>query len=372
MNSIDKLVSFVFISMILGGCSSTYQPISNYPLAEFESATVVSNIAQEEIELQIEGGEINLVNAGAYFGWGGAMLGILLDYGRYKLNKHQAEQDVNKFRSVLKAENIATVINSALEFRVRNLSWVSEIGFSTRNLPSREFRETLAASNYTGDVLIVIESGYSFTKNFETIEVVAHYSVFSNELKEESGADSDAGIQLVFNDQPFYSNRVIYQAKVHSTNTMRRLSTEERQEARTIIDEIYQPQLAEVKNRRKREALLGEKAARIRMINNVKVPVEDPNIEGSRWFDNDGVLAREALREGSEEIAKMIEMDLNGKLANLSEHPIIVRDGYKVQLIERDEAAKREILRFYDQPFQGRIVSKSIGSRFVLANASNN
>lgn len=362
MNLLLKLSTILFL-LLLGGCANTYQPIHKYPLNKYDTATIVSNVPQQEIRLQIDGEGIQFSTLGLYLGGaGGLFLGLALDAGISEAAHNKAKARVAKFKDVLNEQPTSDLISEQIRTQAAILPWVSRIDFFEHYLPQNEFRKEIENKIYSGDILIVVETQYSFTPKFETIEMLASYSI--HEKNSVSATDELGSDDSYF--KPFYKNIVMFQADVFSTQKTRRFTETEREEARMYLEEEYRSILASVKNRRRREAILVWKARQMKSIYDIRVPIEGANIEGSRWLQENAAAAKEALKEGAKEIARMIKLDLNGMVYSTADFPVIEYAGHTVQVIERDEEHTRVIFRIVKGGYTGALVSKQVDSGYSL------
>ncbi|GAB1263244.1 hypothetical protein [Aurantivibrio infirmus] len=356
----------LLLTIFLGGCAGTYKPITQYELKEYKTATVISNLPQQEIRMQIipsnSGGA-----AGAQFGLLGALIGAAVDAGVNNSKANKAEESIEKFRVALRDDDISAMINRELQSQLIDLSWVSVNEFQQTSVVGSEFSDLPKENTYNSDVMILVSTDYAVTPSFETIELTADFWIY--EVDEEGRVTTQASKSAGRRPKakPFYSNQVVYQADIFPTaNSKRKLTEQEKQIEIEKINAIYNPQLEAEPNRRIRDKINKQRSDEIRKTNKLRVPVDASNLNGALWLENNAELTRQALVIGSKEIAKLIAMDIRGDGSDLESLELTKSKGLKMHLIANDEENGRVIYRIREGLYPGKLISKTIKDDYLV------
>lgn len=358
-----KNISLALIfTLILSGCATTYTPITNYELKNYETATVISNIPQQEIRLQItpsnSGGA-----AGAPFGLIGVLIGVAVDASANNNKASKAEESIERFRVALRDEDITGQINLELQSQLSDLSWVKINNFDQTHVAGREFSKLPTANIYRTDVMILVNTDYSITPNFETIELTANYWVYAinKHGKVDTITSTRGGKRKI--PKAFYFNEVVYQADIFpAANTKRRLTKHDKDVAMADLD----ARIENENNRRSREKLKNQRIIELRKLDKHGIKADPSNLDGAMWLNNNAELTRQALLNGSKEIAKLISMDIRGEASDLKSLEIIKSPGIKMYLVSKDELAGREIYRAREGLVPGKLISKTSKHDYLL------
>ena len=352
--------------MILTGCAGTYKPITQYDLQYVKTATIISNIPHNEVGKQI----INS-NKGGYGGFqanpAGALISAVvvsvveagIDTNRAKKSK----ESIQRFALALKEENIPGLVQNKFNDNIKNINWAARTEFQEIDIADNVFSSFLAKKKFNTDIVIFINTDYSFTPNFETIELTSDYWVYA---VRENGFIPVKG-DMQYRPKHFYRNQVVYQAMLFPpANKRYNLPQKAQEEKIAEINAIYNPKIEEEKKRGMRTALNKRRLKEIGEVKRSLVIGDNSNLDGARWFENDAELTKKALIDGSEEIAKMIAMDLNGEATSFENLDTKQYHGITLYLISKDEANGRGIYRVSEDNMLGKLVSKTIDGDYMV------
>ncbi len=366
MRHIKKIIILCLFAAILVGCAGTYKPITQYKLQGFKTATVISNIPDNEI-----GKQITNSSKGKYGGFqanpAGALIGAVvvsvIDAGVDSNRAKRAKESINRFLLPLKEEDISGFIQNKLNENLNSLSWTAKTEFQQAEIVDNVFSTLLVTKKFNTDIVVFINTDYSFTPNFETIELTSDYWVY---VVRENGFIPVKG-DTQYRPKHFYRNQAVYQGKIFPpANKRYNLPQKNQEEKIADINAIYNPKIKEEQKRGMRTALNKRRLKEIGKVKRSLVLGDSSNLDGARWFENNAKLTKEALIDGSEEIAKMIAMDLNGEATNFENLDAKKYHGVVLYLISKDEANGRGIYRVGEDNMRGKLVSKTIDGDYLV------
>jgi len=357
-----KNITIIFLSFILlMGCAGTYKPITDYALENYQTVTIVSNIPQQAIRLQIVPSNtsglsnLHLGPVGGMPGYGSPR-----DMGANVRRARTAERRVRKFQLAIGDDDTSQKFNRDLNAQIQHLPWAQVIEMRHTNASAEELYKLLLKGNYESDVMILINTDYSFDPHFQTIEFTADYSIYTIDKNGKVQTKAQKRAHEQKEPKAFHSNQVIYQGHIYpAAGSERRLTEHEIKAAASEINKRFESKVAQETNLPILNKLKNEKAAELRYLKRKRTSEGVENLGGAIWLDNNSELAKQAMIEGRKEIVKLIVMELSGDANSLEGLEVISRDGYEMYLVSKDELSGREIYRLREGLLPGKLLSKT-------------
>ncbi|MEO1203622.1 MAG: hypothetical protein AAFX10_12995 [Pseudomonadota bacterium] len=306
-----------------------------------------------------------LLNGAMYGSWlqaGPAVwaAGAILDTTVTRVSFNLANASISAHETLLARYDVREVARRAVEGGVSEFSHLkiaevisdSEVEADCRADNSDKIDFDACVTSLGGDFAVLIAYVPQFTPDFEILEISSVVSVY------DQSAEPSA--------KPVYRNEIVFQSPVHAGQH----SEDTRQEIEALIQErkqrMYERQTqfnrGELTKHDRVEIQSTIDSMRRTRLRRYIAGFDEHDPDGDYWLDEDGTRILDALREGLNEIVRLVVYDINGGVHSESAKLEVVPG---TSLRKRPVPAASTVTRSVFREKNGTLISIDSRSRFI-------